>query len=104
MHKTIINHLWTILYNTTCMILADVILWCGPVWDNGYVVISKIIKDVKVPDVCLQNMKEVICNLAFRVVGDVQECGNYKDIKFMSHTAEVWEKSWFNTILYFASS
>lgn len=29
--------------------------------------------------------------------GDVQECGNYKDIKFTSHTTQVWEKASFNT-------
>lgn len=41
---------------------------------------------------------------ASKDVGDVQECGNYKDMKFMSPTTEVWEKSWFNTALNFASS
>jgi len=48
------------------------------IWDHDYVIVSKIIKDVKVPDVCLQTMKEVICNSAFRVV---VMCKNVETIK-----------------------
>lgn len=41
-------------------------------------------KGVKVPDVSGSNF-----DTAFEDEGDVQECGNYKDINFMSHTAKV---------------
>lgn len=48
----------------------------------------QIIKGIK--DVCLRTAKEVICiqPLSMDVV-DIQERGNYKDIKFISHTTEV---------------
>ena len=31
--------------------------------------------------------------LIFKEKGDVQECGNYRGIKLLSHTMKVWEKA-----------
>lgn len=42
----------------------------------------------KIPDVWRKSCAIPI----FRGKGDVQECGNSRGIKFMSHTMNIWEK------------
>jgi len=60
------------------------------VWKyHGDVTVREIIKDLKVLDMCLQPVKKSYLYSASKDVGDVQECGNYKDMKFMSSTTEV---------------
>jgi len=75
----------------------DGTVWCGKTtlsdcqWNNWR-------RERCVPTDC-ERINRYILYSASMDVGDVQKCGNYKDIKFMSHTTEVWENSWFNTVL-----
>ncbi len=32
------------------------------------------------------------CSDIFKEKGDVQECGNYRGIKLLSHTMKIWER------------
>ena len=55
-------------------------------WLTGF--LNKVLVDGRMPELWRKSILVPI----FKGKGDVQECGNYRGIKLMSHSMKIWEK------------
>jgi len=94
------NGIYGIIYQGwTAIRKSWVYWWNNAMWKyHGDVIVSEIIQRGASFRCVTTYSKRRNLYSASKDVGDVQECGNYKDRKFTSHTIEVWEKSWFNIL------